>query len=183
MPAIGAVVAIIENGRILLTQRDDFAVWCLPGGAVEDAESLEEAAARETFEETGLQVRLTRLVGMYSQPRWHHGGHHFALFAAEPIGGALRLAAGETIDAAFFDRGALPKPLVWWHQQPIDDTLVGVVGTARVIAGDWPFDQQLTRAEIYALRDQSGLSRQQFFIQHWARSQPGGEDSAEEQHV
>ena len=183
MPAIGAVVAIIENGRILLTQRDDFAVWCLPGGAVEDAESLEQAAAREAFEETGLQVRLTRLVGMYSQPRWHHGGHHFALFAGEPIGGALRLAKGETIDAGFFYRGALPNPLVWWHHQPIDDALDGVVGAARVIAGDWPFDQQLTRAEIYALRDRSGLSRRQFYLQHWAQLQPGEEGSAEERHA
>ena len=160
MPAIGAVVAIIENGRILLTQRDDFAVWCLPGGAVEDAESLEQAAAREAFEETGLQVRLTRLVGMYSQPRWHHGGHHFALFAGEPIGGALRLAAGETIDVGFVDRAALPEPLVWWHRQPIADALAGVVGVARVIHGDWPLDQRLTRDELYTLRDQSGLSRQ-----------------------
>lgn len=183
MPSIGAVIAIIEKGRILLTQREDSEVWCLPGGAVEDAESLEDAAAREAFEETGLQVRLTQLVGMYSQLRWHHGGNHFALFAAEPIGGALRLAAGETLDAGFFDRSALPEPLVWWHQQPIEDALDGVVGAARVIAGDWPFDQQLTRAEIYALRDQSGLSRKQFFVQRWGRIQPGEEGSAEEQHA
>jgi ADP-ribose pyrophosphatase YjhB (NUDIX family) len=180
MPTIGAVVAIIEHGRILLTQRADFAVWCLPGGAVEDAESLEHAAAREAFEETGLQVRLTRLVGMYSQPQWHHGGNHFALFAASVVGGALQLASDETVDAGFFDRAQLPQPLVWWHHQPIDDALDGVVGAARVIAGSWPFDQQLTRAEIYALRDRSGLSRQQFYLQHWARIQPGGDGLREE---
>jgi ADP-ribose pyrophosphatase YjhB (NUDIX family) len=183
MPSIGVVVAIIQHGRVLLTQREDSEVWCLPGGAVEDAESLAEAAAREACEETGLQVHLTRLVGMYSQPQWHHGGNHFALFAAEPIGGALRLAAGETVEVGFFDRGALPEPLVWWHEQPITDTFDGVVGAARVIAGGWPFDQQLTRAEIYALRDQSGLSRQQFYLQHWARLQPGVDESAEEQHA
>ncbi|MEP7190901.1 MAG: NUDIX domain-containing protein, partial [Roseiflexaceae bacterium] len=146
MPTIGAAVAIIENGRILLTQRDDLEVWCLPGGAVEDGESLEEAAAREAFEETGLQVRVTQLVGMYSQPRWHHGGNHFALFAAGVAGGTLRLAAGETIDVGFFDRAKLPQPLVWWHHQPIADALDDMVGAVRVIAGDWPFDQQLTRA-------------------------------------
>jgi ADP-ribose pyrophosphatase YjhB (NUDIX family) len=172
MPTIGTIVAMIEQGRILLTQREDSAVWCLPGGAVEDGESLEQAAARETFEETGLQVRLTRLVGVYSQPHWHHGGHHFALFAGEPIGGALRLAEGETIDVGFFDPRALPEPLVWWHRQPIADTLDGVVGAARKIAGSWPFEQRLTRDEIYALRDQSGLSRQEFYLQHWGRSQP-----------
>jgi ADP-ribose pyrophosphatase YjhB (NUDIX family) len=183
MPAIGAVVAIIESGRILLTQRDDFAVWCLPGGAVEDAESLEQAAAREAFEETGLQVRLTRLVGMYSQLHWHHGGHHFALFAAEPIGGALQLAAGETVDVSFFDCGVLPEPLVAWHRQPIADALDGLTGVARVLDWRWPFDAHLTRAEIYAMRDRSGLSRQQFYLQHWARLHPGEDGSAEEQHA
>jgi len=179
MPTIGAIVAIIENGRILLTQREDSAVWCLPGGAVEDGESLEQAAAREAFEETGLQVRLTRLVGVYSQPRWHHGGNHFALFAGEPIGGALRLAAGETIDVGFVDRAALPEPLVWWHRQPIVDVLAGVAGVARVIHGDWPFDQRLTRDELYTLRDQSGLSRQEFYLQHWGRLQPGSAGTTE----
>ena len=46
MPTIGVVSAIIKHGRILLTQREDLEVWCMPGGAVEDAESLEQAAAR-----------------------------------------------------------------------------------------------------------------------------------------
>ncbi|MDQ2997204.1 MAG: hypothetical protein M3R61_09145 [Chloroflexota bacterium] len=78
---------------------------------------------------------------------------------------------------------ALPQPLVWWHHQPIVDALDDMVGAARVIAGDWPFDQQLTRAEIYTLRDRSGLSRQQFFLQHWARLQPGSDGSGEEQHA
>jgi ADP-ribose pyrophosphatase YjhB (NUDIX family) len=183
MPSIGVVVAIIQHGRILLTKREDSDVWCLPGGAVEDAESLEQAAAREAFEETGLQVRLTRLVGMYSQPRWHHGGNHFALFAASVVGGALQLASDETVDAGFFDRVQLPQPLVWWHHQPIDDALDDLAGVVRTIEGAWPFDQQLTRAEIYALRERSGLSRQQFYLQHWARLQPGGDDSAEEQHA
>jgi hypothetical protein len=80
-------------------------------------------------------------------------------------------------------RGALPEPLIWWHNLPITDTLDGVIGIARVIYGDWPFDQRLTRDELYALRDQSGLSRQQFYLQHWARSQPGQEGAAEEQHA
>jgi ADP-ribose pyrophosphatase YjhB (NUDIX family) len=177
MPTIGTIVAILEQGRILLTQREDSAVWCLPGGAIEDGVSLEQAAAREAFEETGVQVRLTRLVGVYSQPHWHHGGHHFALFAGEPIGGALRLAVGETIDAGFFDPRSLPEPLVWWLRQPIADALDGVVGVARIIAGNWPFDQGLTRDEIYALRDQSGLSRQEFYLQYWGRSQPNEDRS------
>jgi ADP-ribose pyrophosphatase YjhB (NUDIX family) len=170
MPTIGAVVAIIQDGRILLTQREDIEVWCLPGGAVEDGESLAQAAAREGLEETGLQLRLTRLVGLYSQPHWHTGGNHFALFAAEPIGGALGLAAGETIDAGFFERAALPEPMVWWHQQPIVDALDGAAGVARTDARPWPFEPHLTRDDLYALRDRSGLSRQSFYLEHFERS-------------
>jgi len=67
MPTIlAASIAIIDNGRILLIQREDFRVWGLPGGDVNPGESLAQAAARETREETGLEVALTRLVGMYS---------------------------------------------------------------------------------------------------------------------
>ncbi|HEU5097974.1 MAG TPA: NUDIX domain-containing protein [Roseiflexaceae bacterium] len=163
MPSIGAVVAIIRHGRILLTKHEDFEAWCLPGGAVEDGESLEQAAAREGFEETGLLLRVSGLVGLYSQPRWHSGGNHFALFAAEPVGGTLGPAPGETIDAGFFERGALPEPLVWWHLQLIADALDGLAGVTRVFERPWPFESQLTRQEIYALRDRSGLPRQQFY--------------------
>jgi ADP-ribose pyrophosphatase YjhB (NUDIX family) len=174
MPSIGVVIAIIQAGRLLLTQREDFEVWCLPGGAVDDGESLAQAAVREAQEETGLNVRLTRLVGMYSQPRWHNGGHHFGLFAAEPIGGALRLASGETVDAGFFDRAALPEPLVWWHHEPIADALEGVIGAAHALEGAWPFEQRLSRAELYAMRDRSGLTRQAFYLEYFARLQIGG---------
>ena len=180
MPSIGTVVAIIQHSQILLTQRNDFEVWCLPGGGVDDGESLEQAAAREAFEETGLQVRVTRLVGMYSQPRWHHGGNHFALFAAEPIGGTVRAATDETVDAGFFERHVLPEPLIWWHLQPIADALDGRVGMVRVFDRPWPFDPHLTRQEIYAMRDRSGLSRQQFYVQHWERLQPDQDRSVEE---
>jgi ADP-ribose pyrophosphatase YjhB (NUDIX family) len=39
MPTFGVNVAIIQDGQVLLTQRRDFPVWCLPGGGVEDGES------------------------------------------------------------------------------------------------------------------------------------------------
>jgi ADP-ribose pyrophosphatase YjhB (NUDIX family) len=51
-------VAVIDGDRVLLTRREDFEVWCLPGGTVDEGESLAEAATREVREETGLDVRL-----------------------------------------------------------------------------------------------------------------------------
>lgn len=70
---LGVNVAIVSEGRVLLTRREDFDVWCLPGGQVDAGESLAEAARREVREETGLEVRIERLVGMYSGPRWLDG--------------------------------------------------------------------------------------------------------------
>ena len=46
MITLGVAIVIIKDGRILLTQRDDFHVWCLPGGAVDDGETLSDAALR-----------------------------------------------------------------------------------------------------------------------------------------
>jgi ADP-ribose pyrophosphatase YjhB (NUDIX family) len=57
---LGVNVAVIEDGRVLLTQREDFPVWCLPGGGVDPGESLAQAAVREVREETGLEVELER---------------------------------------------------------------------------------------------------------------------------
>ncbi|HJS18495.1 MAG TPA: NUDIX domain-containing protein [Anaerolineales bacterium] len=64
---LGCTAAIFdEHGRIFLTQRTDNGQWCLPGGAMDPGESIAEACEREVFEETGLRVRLKRLVGVYS---------------------------------------------------------------------------------------------------------------------
>lgn len=167
MTTLGVAIVIIKDGSILLTQRDDFHVWCLPGGAVDDGETLSDAALREAKEETGLELALGRLVGMYSQPNWHGGSHHMAIFAATPRGGRLRLASGETIDIGYFAQTDLPQPLVAWHRQPIDDALNGEIGIVRTCQYDWPFAPHLTRQDIYALRDQSGQTRQQFYLAHF----------------
>ena len=81
MPTLGVNVAILdENHRLLLTRREDFDVWCLPGGGVEPGETLTQAARREAEEETGLQVRLTHLVGVYSRPGTSRFTGHIFLF-------------------------------------------------------------------------------------------------------
>jgi ADP-ribose pyrophosphatase YjhB (NUDIX family) len=152
--------------------RDDFHVWCLPGGGAEDGESLAQAATREAQEETGLDVRLTRLVGIYSQPHWPAGGNHLAIFAAEPIGGSVRLAPGETVDLGYFTPNALPRPLVGWHRQPIADAFGDACGVVWSLGHTWPFATGMSRQELYDLRDRSGLSRQQFYLDYFERAAP-----------
>ena len=57
-----------DSGRILLQRRADIDFWSMPGGNVEIGESLEQGVAREVYEETGLEVRVERLIGVYSGP-------------------------------------------------------------------------------------------------------------------
>ena len=166
MPNLGVTVAIIDNGRILLTRREDFEIWCLPGGQVDDGELLPEAAAREALEETGLAVELTRLVGVYSRPNWLQGGFHLLLFAGRPVGGSLRLQPGEVIEARYFAPDALPAELLWGHHQQIEDAFAGWGGSlARSDPTPWPLDPAISRQELYAMRDHSGLSRPAFYAQ------------------
>jgi ADP-ribose pyrophosphatase YjhB (NUDIX family) len=168
MPGLAVIVAVIEDGKVLLTKREDFEVWCLPGGGVEDGESLAEAGIREAKEETGLDVELTRLVGVYS--RLGGGMHdvHAVLYAARPVGGELRVQPHETIEVAYFPFDQLPEELLFGHRKRISDAINhahGISVRQEMKIGD---PKQYTRKEIYAARDRSGLPRQQFYLQRLA---------------
>lgn len=62
------VHVVDEQGRILLIRRTDNGLWALPGGAQEFGEYIAETAVRETLEETGVIVRVTDIVGLYTNP-------------------------------------------------------------------------------------------------------------------
>jgi 8-oxo-dGTP pyrophosphatase MutT (NUDIX family) len=67
-PKLGADSAIFnEQGEILLMNRSDGSGWCLPCGWVEPNETPAQAAIREVMEETGLEVRVERLVGVFTR--------------------------------------------------------------------------------------------------------------------
>ena len=174
---LGVNIAILQSDQVLLTKRADVEVWTLPGGGVETGESVAEAAIREAREETGLQVQLIRLVGIYYTPRWASGDAHGVLFAAIPVGGALQPQEGEVVELGYFGPQSLPEPLVWWQRQRIRDALDGVGGGAVwTQKPKWPFEQVKTRHEFYELMLQSGLSRQEFFLRHFSKPEPEPED-------
>ena len=127
MPGLAVNVAVIHEEKILLTKREDFETWILPSGGVEEGESLAQAAIRETKEETGLDVELTRLVGVYSRLSNMSPGY-MVLFAAKPIGGEIKCQEGETIAVEWFSFDEIPSPLSLGHQRRIKDAIEGVNG-------------------------------------------------------
>jgi ADP-ribose pyrophosphatase YjhB (NUDIX family) len=165
MTNLAVNVAVIQNGKILLTKREDFETWILPSGGVENGESLAQAAIREAKEETGVDVELTRLVGVYSRlGSWSSG--YMVLFAARPIGGELRCQPGETIAVEWFEFDALPSPLSLGHKRRIQDAIEGVSGMAVLQEIDLPkMPEQFSRKELLERYTKSGLSRQEFYLQ------------------
>src|SRR5215467_2202247 len=67
VPACG-VLAVDDNGRVLLQRRRDTGQWALPMGTMELGETPSQCAIRETREETGVLVRVTGLLGVFSDP-------------------------------------------------------------------------------------------------------------------
>jgi len=128
--SVCAVVRRSEGSReILLMRRSDNAHWGLPGGYVERGESVAAAAAREVREETGYEVALGRLVGVYSDPAamvidYGDGRRvHAVNLCFEAVAGAPGRATTpqETLEIGFFDAAALPRPFVPIHEIRVRD--------------------------------------------------------------
>jgi len=69
MPTKGSCCVVInEKEEVLLVLREDFRIWTLPGGGLEPDETWEQAAVRETLEETGYEGIIKQYVGEYWRP-------------------------------------------------------------------------------------------------------------------
>jgi 8-oxo-dGTP pyrophosphatase MutT (NUDIX family) len=120
---IGAAAAVMDGERLLLTRRSDNGEWCLPGGAVEPGERPAEAAERETLEETGLSVRVTGLLGVYSDPDVvvvYPDGNRVQIigvvFRAEAVGGEAGCSAEVAESGWFTAAGAAGLTVIANHR-------------------------------------------------------------------
>jgi ADP-ribose pyrophosphatase YjhB (NUDIX family) len=95
-PKVGTDAAIFnERGEILLMERSDGSGWCLPCGFVEPGETPVEGIIREVREETGLEIRVKRLVGIFTRkPSAQHGPHTIIMIVhlCEIVAGELTLS-------------------------------------------------------------------------------------------
>ncbi len=107
VPAASAIVRNAE-GKILLERRSDNGRWGLPSGVMEIGERIGETIVREVKEETGLDIRVDYLVGIYTNPRhliaFSDGEvrQQFSLcFACTLLGGEIQVSA-ESFEVKFF---------------------------------------------------------------------------------
>jgi len=134
---VGAGVVVRDTqGRVLLERRSDCGYWGLLGGRIEKGESVEQAAVREVKEESGLDVRITRLLGVYSEPT---EGRIVAysetdiiqlvdiVVEAEILGGELTRST-ESEELRFFVLDQLPSEIVPPARRALQDCADGRVG-------------------------------------------------------
>jgi 8-oxo-dGTP pyrophosphatase MutT (NUDIX family) len=122
---VSTVVLGEDHTRVLLLLREDFRRWTLPGGRLESGETLEQAAIRETFEETGYHIAIDSLVGAYARPTMPSGGDTKYVFLGHVVGGAPIASGPETLRVNWFPLDALPTPLVFprFTREYIQDAL------------------------------------------------------------
>ena len=111
-----------ESGRVLLQKRGDSNKWGFPGGAIELGETPEEAAIRELKEETGLDVTIDSLIGIYtdSDMKYPNGDNAQSIaivYKLKALSGELICDNKETIDLKFFDVDKLPEMFCKQHEE------------------------------------------------------------------
>lgn len=121
-----SVIVIDDSERVLLVRHVEGNQWTTPGGMIEPLEVPADAAVRETWEETGLHVELTRLLGVFGGPLYrarYSNGDQIAfistVFLARPIGGTLKPDGEETLETRYFAHAEVASLPMKPHVPPV----------------------------------------------------------------
>lgn len=119
------IIIAYDDGSLVLVKRmyDPYKdCWGLPGGMMEEGETIEQTAVREAKEETGLDVELTKLIGVYSDPyrdsRWRTVS---VVYSARVTGGVMK--ADSDAAAIMRTKDFITMKLAFDHTKMIDDFL------------------------------------------------------------
>jgi ADP-ribose pyrophosphatase YjhB (NUDIX family) len=143
LPSVSIALRDAHN-RVMLARHAEGDVWLLPGGGIEPGETPADAAVREMFEETGLVVRLTRLVGVFGGPEHivryrngHRASYITATFEATPGSGDPRPDSTEVLELRFVTEDeARELPKASWVPEVLDAVFHGG-STARFRPEAW----------------------------------------------
>jgi 8-oxo-dGTP pyrophosphatase MutT (NUDIX family) len=132
---VPAACVIVRDaaGRVLLARHSEGDVWVPPGGAIEPLETPADAAVREVWEETGLHVALTRILGVFGGPefvvRYANGdrtSYLMVVFEGRVEGGTERPDGDEILELRWFAREHLDAlALSAWMHEVLDEALSG----------------------------------------------------------
>jgi 8-oxo-dGTP diphosphatase len=121
IPTVDVIIEIGE-GIVLIERRNPPFGWALPGGFVDEGESLSQAAIREVKEETSLDLRLREQFFSYSAPSRDPRKHTISTVFIGEASGSPR-GTDDAKRAAIFPANALPSPLAFDHGQIVADFL------------------------------------------------------------
>ena len=126
-PGISAAI-ITDGDRVLMVRRrvkEGELSWQFPAGAIEAGESPEEAAVRETLEETGLKVEAASLIGQRVHPKT---GREMSYTACSVVDGEAHVADADELDAvAWVTLAEIPEKVPYGLFGPVQEYLEGVL--------------------------------------------------------
>lgn len=119
---VDVIVEVGKDRLVLIRRKNPPPGWALPGGFVDAGETVEQAAVRETLEETSLRVELVRQFHVYSDPARDPRGHTVSVVFIGRAQGEPR-AADDAAEARTFPVDALPQELAFDHGRILADYL------------------------------------------------------------
>lgn len=125
VPTVDVVIHDPERGVVFIERANPPHGWALPGGFVDYGETVEAAAVREALEETGLEVALTGLLGVYSDPARDPRQHTLSVvFTARAREAAVPRAGDDAAKARFFPLDDPPENLAFDHARILADYVI-----------------------------------------------------------
>ena len=123
LSTVDIIIEVAAGGIVLIERKNPPHGWALPGGFVDEGESLEAAAVREAVEETSLTVKLIEQFYTYSDPSRDPRHHTIStVYIATALG--LPKGADDAARAEVFVASGLPGPLVFDHRRILSDYFI-----------------------------------------------------------